>query len=199
MGRSMKMPRGTHCRAASSSQALLRVRGDLSPVRQLVHAVQHNFVARLQTLCYFGFVAVGRAELDASRGHGRIGAHHENVGVTRIALNSGGGDEQRTMLLLKQQAGINELVRKQLVVLIWKARPQADGAGRLIDLVVDRGQRADAKPVLLIPVPASTTRFSPAIIRDRTGGSWSSAIGKIMLIGFIWVITSKAVPLLACT
>src|SRR5262249_59098915 len=71
----------------------------------------------------------------------------------RSSLNSPGGDENHIPLCVDQQARIDELIRKEGIVVIWKDGFEANRAGIHIDFVVDRQQRARSNFPFEIAVP----------------------------------------------
>ena len=76
-------------------------------------------------------------------------------------LQGGGGDDDRVFFGIHQQTGVDELVRKQRVVQVAKARLQLDGPGGCIDLVVEAQQLADADFLFIGTIPGfNAERFA---------------------------------------
>src|SRR3954469_6837613 len=109
-------------------QAVLIARHDLLSFRDAVLHVHHGtaLLAHLQRPHFDGLV-----RLDDIREH-----------PVRTPLHGSRGNGQRTLVSSHENPCINVLTRPELVPRVGKDGLEPDGAGRLVDLIVDEGDRA---------------------------------------------------------
>ena len=113
---------------------------DLRAFAQLVRAVDHHQVSRLDTALYLGGLAFRRADLDRRHRHGLILPDEEDKGPGSAALDGRRRNQRGVSPGFDAHAHVDELIRKENAILIGKFRLELDGAGRGVDLIVERQQ-----------------------------------------------------------
>ncbi len=121
----------------------LRLRqGDLGAVLELVGAVNHDHFAGLQSLRDSDVVGIARAEHHLAHVHRVVLVDDVHVGARCAALHGRLRNKNGVMERVQEQHHVHELLRKQVLVGVGKARLELDRAGRGIDLAVDRRECA---------------------------------------------------------
>ena len=126
---------------------------DLGPFLELVDAGHHQHVAGSDSAGDFGVVALGDSDGDLAYGDGAVRFDDVDVGGVGGSLDDGTGDQGDSVLLLHQQAHIDELVGEETVGAVIEIGAQAERTGGGVDLVVhrDEGPGADFGGVGAIP------------------------------------------------
>jgi hypothetical protein len=122
----------------------LAARGGLH-ARALLHlvgAVDDEGVARGDALAHRGDPGLGGAERDLPHLHRLVRLHHVDEGPLGAALDRLVGHQHRALQGVDEHSRVHELVRVEHAVGVVEGGLDLDGAGALIDLVVDRHQRA---------------------------------------------------------
>ncbi len=136
------------------------------PVLQPVRPIHHHPVADRQSLGHHGPHAVALAGLDGAHRDLVLARQEIDVGARRAPQHGRRRHERRVAHRIHVEAGIDELVGKQPVVLVGKQRPQLHRAGRHVDLVVDGIEVA----------PRDLGRVRPVEDPHRQGGPGAQAV-----------------------
>ena len=127
-------------------------RRDRGPRLELVDAIDDHAISGREAGRYRSRIAFDRARRDVSHLDRVIRLHHVNESGFRAALHGGGGNDDGSAQGVDHQPGVDELVGKQLVVLVIENRLALDGARARIDLVVDGQQITRGDLVLHVAV-----------------------------------------------
>src|SRR5205823_7011024 len=114
---------------------------------KLIDAIGYHDLARLYPFFQRGHLIGRRAQLDRANFDDLILLHNVNELIIRPVLHRGGGDERRVVQRVDQQTGVDELVWKQRVILVFEARLDADRPRGRIDLVIDGADGAAGQQV----------------------------------------------------
>ena len=120
---------------------------------QRIHALEHDAFARREPFGDGDALALRHAERDLADRRLAVGLDDVDEGPERRALDRGRRHDGRGTQRRQLQVDVDELVREQLVVGVLEDRPEADRAGRRVDLVVHRAQRARRQQGRLGAVP----------------------------------------------
>src|SRR5215470_20343631 len=127
----------------------------LCTVLEPVGAVDHYRLAKLEASGDRDVVGIAGAEGHFAYAHGLVRVDHVHVSAGSPALHAGLRNEGRAVQRVEQQHYVDELLRKQTLVIVGKHRLQADGAGGGVDLTVDRLQGAGGELMRVASVPGS--------------------------------------------
>ena len=129
---------------------LLRLSGgggqfDLRAGLQLVLAIDHHLLTGRQSALDHRLVIFRWPDLDRLHPDGFVRLDHVGVGALRSALHHARGHDGRVFLCRQNESRIDKFSRPQFQVLVRESGLQLHRAGRLIDLVIDHGERAFAE------------------------------------------------------
>ena len=129
-----------------------------------------------------------------------VGLDHEDIGAARAALDRGSRHHGLVVQRVDQKTHIDELIGKQRAVLIVEERAQFDGAGRRVDLGVERRR---AFPSRAVRSGCGRRRSRKArrrsFMRETTSPILSSGMVKSTDIGSSCVTTTTPVVCPALT
>ncbi len=117
----------------------------LRAVAQLVRAVDHHLVPRLQPALHLGGLALHRAQLDRRDRDGLIRLDQEHEGAGSATLDRRRRNQRRALPGLDAHPHVDELVGKKRAILVGEFRLELHRPCRGVDLIVDREQAAGRK------------------------------------------------------
>ena len=91
-------------------------------------------------------------DFDVAHVYGRVGLDDVDEGGLRASLERGRRDDHRSAQGVHEQARVDELVREERQVLVGEDGLDLDGPGGLVDLIVQRQERARRELVLVVAV-----------------------------------------------
>ena len=143
-------PAACRCPTKPRASPLRRADLDLGAVLEARKAGRHHDVGRRHALGDDGKLLVLLRDGDGAHGNLVIAADDVDEGAFGAALHRRGRDHDHLFQRVEEQAHVDELARPQLQVLVGEVGLEADGAGRLIDLVVDHLELAGVEHVLAV-------------------------------------------------
>jgi len=115
---------------------------DFRAFLQAIGAVDHHFVAGLQTAEHLNALALGDADLNGTGSDGVVGLDEINEGALFSALNGRRRNHQHIVQRGEQHPHVDELAGEKDVILVLERGPELDRARGGIHDVVDGLQRA---------------------------------------------------------
>src|SRR5690349_20943594 len=115
---------------------------DSYPVAQLVGTDDDHAIVDREALAHEDALAVDRAKLHRTHGHGIVGIHEIDEGARSATLDGARWHHDSIVDRINQQPDIDKLIREESLIRIGELRAQLYGAGRLVDLIVERRQHA---------------------------------------------------------
>ena len=150
-----RAPWAENCRPLSGARrrrlGRLHQRADLESIL----SGHHDPLAGRQALLDDRLAVAALADLDVLDADLVVVADDEGIEPVRSALNRVIGNHDRVLQRVDQQAGRHREARPQHIVLVLEDRLHADGAARLVDLVVDAGE----PPLRQRPQPVRAQRL----------------------------------------
>ena len=128
------------------------------PFPQPVGAVHDHHITGGQTGLYGGLSTLYLTHADRADGHGPVGVDQIDEGTLGALLDGRRRDDDDILSDLRQQAGIDELVGEQLIILVFKQGLKPHGPGVGIDLIVDGQKMSHGQLFALITVKGHNLR-----------------------------------------
>ncbi len=133
------------------------------PFPQPVGTVHDHHITGVQTGLYGGLTSLYLTHADRADGHGPVGFDQIDESTLGALLDGRRRNDDNILSNLRQQTGINELIGKQLIVLVFKQGFKPHGPGVGIDLIVDGHKMSHGQLFVLIAVKGDNLRPPAAL------------------------------------